>query len=258
LLPAVDANVRYLDGGWQTLANGLLQVAQEAGAKIVTQARVAAIEVSAEKLAVRLADGSLYPAPAVLLAIDPEKASALVANGAHEELRCWTSQSIPARVACFDIALRRLPHPQNPVAFGIDRPLYLSVHSAVARLAPQGGALIHTMKYFRPGEPMEAEVTRQELEALLDMVQPGWRVEVEAQYFLPHMTASNAIVQAQQGGLPGRPGPAVSGISNLYVAGDWVGAEGQLADASFASARKAANMIMAALAAQRGDYVVAD
>jgi uncharacterized protein with NAD-binding domain and iron-sulfur cluster len=50
----------------------------------------------------------------------------------------------------------------------------------------------------------------------------------------------------------------VSGISNLYVAGDWVGAEGQLADASFASARKAANMIMAALAAQRGDYVVAD
>jgi phytoene dehydrogenase-like protein len=258
LVPVVDADVRYLDGGWQTLVNGLRQVAQEAEAKIVTHARVAAIEISAERHAVRLADGSLYPAAAVLLAIDPEGASALVAGGTHEELRRWAAQSIPARVACFDVALRRLPRPQNLVAIGIDRPLYLSVHSASARLAPQGSALIHTMKYFKPDEPAEPEAPRQELEALLDMVQPGWRAEVVAQYFLPHMIASNAIVQAKQGGLPGRPGPAVPGIRNLYVAGDWVGNEGQLADACFASARSAARMIMTALAAQRSGYAVAD
>ena len=258
LLSTIDGNVRYLDGGWQTLVNGLLRVAQEAGAKIVTRARVAAIEISEERRVVRLADGSLYPASAVLLAIDPEMASTLVADGTHEDLRRWAALSVPARVACFDVALRRLPRPQNPGVFGIDRPLYCSVHSAVARLAPQGGALIHTMKYLKPDEPAEPETTRQELEALLDMVQPGWRGEAEAQYFLPHMIASNAIVLARQGGLPGRPGPAVPGIRHLYVAGDWVGAEGQLADACFASARNAVSMIMTALATQHNDYIAAD
>jgi hypothetical protein len=94
------------------------------------------------------------------------------------------------------------------------------------------------------------------LEALLDVLQPGWRAEVVEEYFLPHMIASNAIIQAGQGGLPGRPGPAVPGIRNLYVAGDWVGTEGQLAEACFASAQSAAHMIMTALAAQRSDYAM--
>ncbi len=88
------------------------------------------------------------------------------------------------------------------------------------------------------------------------MVQPGWRTEVMDQSFLPQMIASNAIVQAGQGGLHGHPGPAVPGIHNLYVAGDWVRAEGQLAEACFASASRAASMILTALAAKPGDYAV--
>ena len=189
----------------------------------------------------------------MLLATDPETASALVADGTHEELSHWAAQSIPARVACFDVALRRLPKPQHLLALGIDCPLYYSVHSAWAKLAPEGSALIHTMRFLRPGERAEPEATKQELEALLDVLQPGWREEVMEHSFLPQMVASNAIVQARQGGLRGRPGPAVSGIHNLYVAGDWVGAEGQLAEACFASASHAASMIMKVLAAQQGD-----
>jgi phytoene dehydrogenase-like protein len=76
------------------------------------------------------------------------------------------------------------------------------------------------------------------------------------QYFLPQMVPSHAMVLARQGGLPGRPGPAVPGIRHLYVAGDWVGPEGQLADACFASARSAARMIMSTLAAKPGDAAV--
>lgn len=251
VIPLLTSQVLYLDGGWQTIVDALRQRAQEAGARIVTQARVAAIDVAGAGLTIRLADGTSNAASAVLLAIEPETASSLVADGTHEVMGRWSRQSIPARAACFDLALRRLPKPQNLFAMGIDCPLYYSVHSASANLAPQGSALIHTMKYLRPGEPSEPEATRQELEALMDLLQPGWRAEVLDQYFLPHMVASNAIVQASQGGLPGRPGPAVPGIPNLYVAGDWVGPEGQLAEASFASARSAASMIIEALTAPR-------
>ncbi|GHO58242.1 phytoene desaturase family protein [Ktedonobacter robiniae] len=233
--------VLYLDGGWQTLVDGLRQKAQEAGARLIAEARVKAIEVAGEGYRVRLADDSCYEASAVLLATDPETASALVADGTHEALLRWAAQSVPARVACLDIALRRLPRAENLAALCMDRPLYYAVHSASARLAPEGSALIHLMKYLRPGE----EASRQELEALMDLLQPGWRAEVVEQSFLPHMIASNAIVQARLGGLSGRPGPEVPGPPNLYVAGDWVGSEGEKADACFASARSAARLIMA-------------
>ncbi|GHO77758.1 hypothetical protein KSD_55290 [Ktedonobacter sp. SOSP1-85] len=159
-------------------------------------------------------------------------------------------------MACLDIALRRLPRAENLAALCVDRPLYYAVHSTSAHLAPEGGALIHLMKYLRPGEAAEPEATRQELEALMNLVQPGWRDEVVEQSFLPHMTASNAIVQARYGGLPGRPGPAVPGLPNLYVAGDWVGPEGDKAEACFASARSAARLMIAQLSDRQSASLV--
>ncbi|GHO96363.1 dehydrogenase [Reticulibacter mediterranei] len=252
LLPSLlNAQVLYVDGGWQTLVDGLQHKAQEAGAEIRTQARVRAIEVAGEGYSIQLADGSSHAASAVLLATDPEMASALVLNGTHEALHRWAAQAIPARATCFDIGLRRLPRAQNLFALGIDRPLYYSVHSASAHLAPQGSALVHIMHYLQPDESPKPEATRQEMEAIMDLLQPGWRAEVVEQYFLPHMIASNAIVQAQLGGLAGRPGPAVPGLPHLYVAGDWVGMEGTLADACFASASSAARLIISDLARQQ-------
>jgi thioredoxin reductase len=56
------------------------------------------------------------------------------------------------------------------------------------------------------------------------------------------MTVANAVVDAERGGFAGRPDPAVTSLTGLFVAGDWVGAEGMLADASFASAKRAAQL----------------
>ncbi|MFQ5556512.1 MAG: hypothetical protein ACE5GB_03250 [Acidimicrobiales bacterium] len=44
---------------------------------------------------------------------------------------------------------------------------------------------------------------------------------------------------------PGRPGVRVPGRRRLFVAGDWVGAEGLLADAAVASGRAAAASVIA-------------
>ena len=246
-----NPKVYYLDDGWQTLVDGLRQAARQAGGKIVTGARVEAIEYDDTALTVCLKGGEMCSASAVLVATDPASTSALVDGGKHEVLRRWAAEAVPAQVACLDVALRRLPNPQHLFALGIDRPLYFSVHSAIAHLAPEGSALIHTMKYFSPGEPREPKADERELEELLDLAQPGWRSEVVERQFLPHMLASNAIVKAQQGGMRGRPGPVVPGIRNLYVAGDWVGPEGQLSEASLASARLASHLILTTEASQQ-------
>jgi phytoene dehydrogenase-like protein len=159
-------------------------------------------------------------------------------------LRDWAEQTIPLRAACLDVALQRLPDPGRIAVLHLDRPLFYSVHSLGAKLAPDGGALLHIIKYLRPDEQGEAKADQHELEAWLDELQPGWRDVVIAQQFLPHIQVSSDMLQAQRGGQTGRPGPAVPDVRNLYVAGDWVGQVDHLANASLVSAQQAAQMFL--------------
>ena len=239
----IAANVRYVDGGWQTIVDGLRRAAVSAGAVIVTGAKAEAVEVEAGAVrGVRRGDGSLLAAREVVLAVSPGAASALVP--AVLELASFAARAVPVRAACLDIGLSRLPRPGALVAFGVDRPLYLSVHSAVARLAPPGGALVHLVKYLGGAVGEGDGDPEAELEALMERVQPGFReVTVERRY-LPSMVVSNALVTAEEG-FEGRPGAAVAspGVRGLAVAGDWVGPEGMLADAALASAKAAAEAL---------------
>ena len=81
----------------------------------------------------------------------------------------------------------------------------------------------------------------QELEELLDLSEPGWRNVVVKKRPLPNMVLSNALVTAANDGLAGRADPKIE--SNLYIVGDWVRSEGLLSTASFASAKRAAQLI---------------
>jgi phytoene dehydrogenase-like protein len=130
------------------------------------------------------------------------------------------------------------------VAFGLDRPLYFSVHSASARLAPEGMAVLHVMKYLGGAGHPDAVDVEDELEGFLESLQPGWRERVIARRFLPGMVVAHSLPQAEEGGLAGRPGADVVGVPNLFLAGDWVVSEGMLADASAASAREAASRVL--------------
>jgi hypothetical protein len=56
------------------------------------------------------------------------------------------------------------------------------------------------------------------------------------------MIVSNALVTAAAGGLAGRPDVKIA--DNLYIVGDWVGNKGLLSNASFASAKRAAQLIL--------------
>ena len=72
-----------------------------------------------------------------------------------------------------------------------------------------------------------------------------------AQQFLPHIQVSSDMIQARRGGTAGRPGPAIPDVRNLFVIGDWVGPQDHLANAGFASAQQATQMILASAPARR-------
>jgi phytoene dehydrogenase-like protein len=231
---AVAGNVLYLDGGWQTIVDGLRQAAVAAGARIEAGTSVAALERSGPRHvdSVRLADGRQMPAASVIIAAGPGEVDALT-SVTHFE-----SELTPVRVATLDLALSALPQPKRLVAFGADEATYFSVHSASAHLAPAGGALIHVSKYLAPAEHADGGVEH-ELETLADRMQPGWRTVLAAKQFLPNVTVTHAALLASSGGINGRPSAALDAFDNVFVAGDWVGNRGQLSDAAAASGREA-------------------
>lgn len=185
-------------------------------------------------------------ARAAVLALAPPAACTLLDLDAESKLARFAAGSSPVRAACLDVALNRLPRPERRAVFGTDRPLYYSVHSAAAKLAPAGVAVMHVMKYLG-ADASSGDELHVELEEFLEQVQPGWREHVVAQRFLPSMTVSWHLPLAEWGGLGGRPDVAVAERPHVYLAGDWVGREGMLADAAVASGREAARRALAAL-----------
>ena len=243
---ALRGNVLYLDGGWQTLVEKLVQRAQSVGVKILTSARVTSVEPQDTGFSVHLAGAAALTGGAVILAAGPAEVRDLVAGGRQTVLAGWADTAIPVLAACLDVGLSALPQPEALFALIVDRPLYYSVHSAAARLAPAGGALIHLARYIGAAEQLDAQAVEQELEGLLDLLQPGWRQVLITRRFLPRMTVYHALPTVASTGTSGLPGPAVPEIPGLYVAGDWVGPVGLLSDTSLASGRQVAQMILAA------------
>jgi len=243
--------VVYVDEGWQKIVDSLHSAAVASGVNFVTSSRVVSVhhdggvvrgvelgglelDVRNDTMSLAMPDlsepdkGTRIPADTVLLAVDP-----ITARELASDLDWPATTAVTA--SCLDVALSKLPEPRNTFALGIDKPIYYSVHSAWAQLTPKGGALIHVARY---GEGAEDE-----LESVLDEMQPGWRDLVVHRRFLPAMTVSNALVEPEGKSARMR---ATTPVRGLYVAGDWVDEGGILSDAAFASARAAAKAILAA------------
>jgi phytoene dehydrogenase-like protein len=235
-------NVVYVDDGWNQLVSALAARADAGGCLIGVGQRVTAIRPG-RTWRVETSNGNSVSARAVVIALPPRDALELVPDA--EALRIAADRSIAVYAACLDLGLSRLPEPRHQFALGIDEPLYLSVHSSAARLAPDGGALVHILKYLKPDQVLDKTSSLGELEGFADLVQPGWRSHVRARQFFWKMPVMYSEPLARVGGLAGRPTVEVPGSSGLYIAGDWVGSHSLLSDAAAASGRLAGELASA-------------
>ena len=224
--------VTYLHDGWSQLVTALLARATAAGVVVETGAKVGSVDRDGDRWAIGFADDRRLVAASVVLAAGGPGAAARLVGGASAVLDDAAAAAVPVHAACLDLGLRRLPRPSVRFVLGVDRPSYASVHTPGARLADDGH-VVHLLRY-EPGD----EVGIDDLEALADELQPGWR---------PHETARQvgvrrvvAFDRPQPGrGLRGRPGTAVGDLPGVFVAGDWVGPTDLLAGAAITSGRAA-------------------
>lgn len=244
---ALKHPVLYIDGGWQTLVEGLRKAAEQDGARLESGVRVEAVEHHDGYVqSVRLSDGRSLSASAVILATSPREAVKLVDQGNYPPLRQIVDGLVPAQLACLDVALSHLPNPRYPIVQDLEHPRFMSTQSLYSHISPAGGALIHTFKQLDPRHPGDPHEDERDLEDFLDTVQPGWREVLVKRVYLPRIEPIGMLPTASGGGYTSRPDPQVPGLANLYLAGDWVGSEGFLADASMASARQVAQRLLEA------------
>jgi len=238
---ALAGGVRYLDGGWQTIVDSLRTEAVAHGVIIEAGAKVN--EVRSHDGGTELqVNGSTHAYQATILAPGSPRLAGQLLGPVAPATACWAASARPSTVASLDVGLGVEWGPGPTFALGIDEPLYLSVHAPVASLADAGQALVHVSRYQKPDETPDTERDRRACEELLDRVRPGWREDAVHVGFHRRLVAASDQPRAERGGLGGRPGPGVPGMTDVYVAGDWVGPEGLLADASIASGRAAARL----------------
>jgi phytoene dehydrogenase-like protein len=216
--------VVYLDGGWAQLVAGLA-----ARCQVRTGIKVTGVGSAAGRVEVATGDGPLAARSVIIAAGRPAAALRLLPVDPG-----WGDLGPELTAACLDAGLRRVPDPGY--VLGIDAPVYAAVQSPPARRqAPAGQAVVAAVGYGATG----ARADRALLEAHL--ARAGLREEdVVTSRFLARMVVAGAAPVAARGGLGGRPAVGATGLPGVYLAGDWVGPAGLLADAALASGHAAA------------------
>lgn len=240
---AVNGGVLYLDGGWRSLVDALEHELSDRGrihkgCKVTSLRRLEDCREASWE--VGLGDGRSLTAEQVVLAVSPAVARRLLEagpGGLPQETALARLPSAPGSyAACLQVTLDPITSGKFDFILGLDEPVYLSVFSRTAEVGPKGSEVIHAMRYLDQGEASNG--TRSELEALLDVARPGWRERVCEASYQPRLCTNNWLETAT---LPRPDGELASG---LFAAGDWVSAEGVLADAAVGSALDAARRIL--------------
>jgi phytoene dehydrogenase-like protein len=227
-----SGGVRYVDNGWQQIVESIVAVLRRRGVDLVDGQEVIAVEPGRVVTAERV----IVARTSVLAAGGPSVVERLTGRPLSGTL------TAPFTATVLDLCLSRL---HEGVTLGLDRPYYLSPHAPLAKLAPTGGGLVTLMSYNPPDNDRASDTTRAELREMARL--SGIADDtVLHERFLAKCTVAHGGPSATAGGAAGRPSIDADGLEGVFIAGDWVGSEGWIADCSAASGAAAGTAAFAA------------
>ncbi|MFF2877151.1 FAD-dependent oxidoreductase [Gottfriedia sp. NPDC057991] len=237
-----SAKVMYINEGWQSIVNDLIKKANQLGVTIQNSTVVSTITGSYPNLNLFLKNDTRINTSCLLSTINPIDLVKLIDEPVSDSFLQKCNQMIPVKAACLDLVMKGLPNPKLNFALGVDQPWYFSNHSTVAKLSKEGEIVVHIMKYLNSGFETDSSKDEEELESLLDLVQPGWREYVISRRYLPKLVVSNDIKKPFHK-LDNNLSNNEVGLEGIYVAGDWIGETELLLNASLKSAKNATKLI---------------
>ncbi len=238
-----SAKVLYINEGWQSIVNDLIKKANQLGVTIQNSTVVSKITGSYPNINLILKNDTRINTSCLLSTINPIDLVKLFDEPISDSFLQKCNQMIPVKAACLDLVMNGLPNPKLNFALGVDQPWYFSNHSSVAKLSnKEGEIVVHLMKYLNSVNETDSAKDEEELEGLLDVLQPGWRDYVISRRYLPKLIVSNDIKKPFHK-LDNHLINSDIGLEGIYIAGDWVGETELLLNASLTSVKNATKLI---------------
>ena len=241
-LKTVMNGVLYIDKGWQTIIDQLHNNAVISGVQIQSGMKVNDIKMGDNIFKLSLSTEEELTCKYVLSTTSPQELLKIFGENIKQTQVDFLKQIIPVKGATLDVALTKLPKPDQLFAMEIAQPFYYSVHSNAAILSEnESTVVLHVFKYLHPDDKIGGKEIRNELEQFLDKIQPGWQKYKISSRFMPTITVNQRLPQIgdelklQCSKLEG---------AGLYLAGDWASSHSILAEGAVSSAKKAAEEII--------------
>lgn len=241
MLQASLAGALYVNRGWQSIIEQLIEKAEMYGVTLLSNCTVEEIEVNTpickvsftEKEDLQVFSGrwiiSTAP-PGDLLHILNGKESALFRQLLHE--------CIPVKAACLDMTIKSPSQSQVDFALDMNQSFYYSNHSKAAKLTYHPNhQVIHVMKYLKTNET----ATREQLLSFLEKINPQWQEQVISQRFSPSLVVSHRCPTVSNDNLAAC---AVKQYPGLLLAGEWVCHDYLLAEGALISVKRAVEQIL--------------
>lgn len=227
--------VSFIQGGWQVLINEFKRVIHENDGDIFDKTKITDLETDGKTVQSAFAKRHQFTADEFIFAIPPEQLQKLFTDTRlNKEFRKYTDYE-PTYVMFYDVGLKKRIETEYTYVFDKERQIFITDISYYDLLAaPPGGQLLQAVAYLRPDQVNDTEaheVIIEKFEAFYDKHFPGWRKEL----VIPR-ASKKPVLQAirwnmHHHGLPTH----FDQMPNIYFAGDWTKAEGQLSELSFSS-----------------------
>ena len=227
---AQGPGVEYLDGGWATLVAGAADAARTAGVELPQACEASHVRI--------LRGRSRWPL--ALEGAPPWRAGRWSSRRGRRHgrvdlspRRTWhRGLAAPCRqrrrVSTSALSSGLPPGGGRRSRSASTAPFTFQCTSRTARVAPEGAALVSTLKYLAPGQPSDRARDRAELESWLDLAAAGLAC-ADRQHAVPSLDGRDERHRHRRPGRGTRrerPGPRVPDSPGVFVVGDWVGARG--------------------------------
>jgi 15-cis-phytoene desaturase len=236
--------VSYIGGGWQSVVDGLAEIATRHGARIVTKEHADRVEVVDGRVTAVHGREATYQGDCFIFCVPPKQLVALFAETPYVSLFEEYDRYLPNEVVVYDVGLgRRIASPYAYVYSKGVRAYLTDISYYDRTCVPEGGQLLQAVAYLNAEEAEQgaADQKLDQLEGLYDRHFPGWREVLVAKRVSKRATVQEIKLIDDQRLMPTK----LHSLTNAYFAGDWCEGEGQLSELSFSSAYQVSERILA-------------
>jgi 15-cis-phytoene desaturase len=235
--------VSYIGGGWQSVVDGLAEIATRHGGQIITKEHVDRVEVTEGQVTAVQGREGTYRGDRFIFCVPPKQLVELFGETPYLHLFEEYNRYGSNEVVVYDVGLqRRISSPYTYIYSRQVRAYITDISYYDRTCVPEGGQLLQAVAYLNPAEAEQGAADEKllQLEALYDRHFAGWREVLEAKRVSKRATVQEIKSIDDQRLMPVK----LHSLANAYFAGDWCEGEGQLSELSFSSAYRVSERVL--------------